>query len=160
MIEEIAYVEWSEDERRAIRRIAETHASPEDMFVRKLVNATMFRNRLYEHTSNECEEGRRHYIYVKPYSAADNGSCGQAIYDAAKRSCSVAMHMKAEFLLWDGTAFVPLRSFPLVPVSPLEFVRTLLDHYMVAGGRAYESLYTVYDMDRNAIIWMLKETRD
>jgi hypothetical protein len=42
------------------------------------------------------------------------------------------------------------------PASPLEFARLLLDHYIVSEERTYETIYTIYDIDRSKIVVFLK----
>lgn len=153
----VIYLEWSEPEQRVLRTVADTEAAQGDLFVRKLVNATLFRNGLYEHSANECEEGLRHHIYAKRYREDDDPLYGHAIRTALQECCTVSEFMEAEFLLWNGIRFHPCSLRRLAPAAPLEFAQLLLDHYIVTEGHTYETVYTVYDMDRSKIVIFLKE---
>ncbi|WP_028610273.1 hypothetical protein [Paenibacillus harenae] len=152
----LTYLEWSEQDRRVVRTVAEAQVSCHDVFVRKLVNATAYRNRLYEHTANECEDGTRHHVYVKPFKEDDDAVYGQAISAALHEYCTVSPRMEAEFLLWNGYRFNPCTLGQPSPESPLAFAQLLLDHYIVSQERAYETIYTIYDMDRSKIVVFLK----
>ncbi|MBD2867515.1 hypothetical protein [Paenibacillus arenilitoris] len=152
----LAYYEWSEPDQRVVRTIVETRVAHDDVFVRKLVNATAFRNGLYEHTANECEDGLRHSVYVKPFGECDDAVYGRAILAALHEYCSVSPYMEAEFLLWNGSRFNPCMLGQRPPAGPLEFARLLLDHYIVSEERSYETIYTIYDLDRSKIVVFLK----
>ncbi|WP_337103731.1 hypothetical protein [Paenibacillus sp. YIM B09110] len=152
----LSYVEWSEYEQRVLRTIAEATVSQGELFVRKLVNATAVRNGLYEHTANESEDGQQHLIYMKPYSEFDDSIYGTAIRTALYENCSVSPYLEAEFLLWNGYRFNPCVLAMRPPASPLDFAQLLLDHYIVSERSTYETVYTIYDMDRSKIVVFLK----
>lgn len=152
----LTYLEWSEHEQRAVKTITDAAVTRDDIFVRKLVNATVFRNALYEHTANECEDGMRHSIYAKPYSEHDDALYGQAIRNALHEYVAVSPYMEAEYLLWNGYRFNPCALALPAPSVPLEFAQLLLDHYIVSELRTYETIYTIYDMDRSKIVIFLK----
>ncbi|MDQ8736302.1 hypothetical protein [Paenibacillus sp. LHD-38] len=152
----LTYLEWSEQDQRVERTITEAAVTRDDIFVRKLVNATVFRNALFEHTANECEDGKRHHIYAKPYNEFDDTVYGQAIRNALHEYVTVSPYMEVEYLLWNGYRFNPCALPLLEPASPLEFAQLLLDHYIVSEQKTYETVYTVYDMDRSKIVVFLK----
>lgn len=156
MYSPLSYLEWSEHGQRVERTITETAVSRDELFVRKLVNATVVRNSLFEHTANESEDGQRHLIYAKPYHDQDDAVYGSAIRTALYENCSVSPHLEAEYLLWNGYRFKPcvLGQRPLA--NPLDFAQLLLDHYIVSEQQSYETVYTVYDMDRSKLIIFLK----
>ncbi|MGO4373436.1 hypothetical protein AB4Z21_22260, partial [Paenibacillus sp. MCAF20] len=111
---------------------------------------------LYEHTANESEDGQQHLIYMKPYSEFDDSIYGTAIRTALYENCSVSPYLEAEFLLWNGYRFNPcvLAMRPLA--GQLDFAQLLLDHYIVSERSTYETVYTIYDMDRSKIVVFLK----
>lgn len=152
----LTYMEWSEKDQRVERTIMEADVSRDDIFVRKLVNATVFRNGMFEHTANECEDGKRHHIYAKPYNEFDDTEYGQAIRTALHEYVTVSPFMEVEYLLWNGYRFNPCTLTQQPPSSPLEFAQLLLDHYIVNEQRTYETIYTIYDMDRSKIVIFLK----
>jgi hypothetical protein len=152
----LTYLEWSDQDQRVVRTIADATVSRDDIFVRKLVNATVYRNGLFEHTANECEDGARHHIYVKPYNEHDDTVYGQAIRTALHEHCTVSPYMEVEYLLWNGYRFNPCALGQQPPASPLEFAQLLLDHYIVSEERTYETIYTINDIDRSKIVVFLK----
>lgn len=152
----LTYLEWSDQDQRVVRTITDATVSSDDIFVRKLVNATVYRNGLFEHTANECEDGLRHHIYVKPYNECDDTVYGQAIRTALHEYCTVSPYMEAEYLLWNGYRFNPCVLGQQPPAGPLEFAQLLLDHYIVSEERTYETIYTIYDIDRSKIVVFLK----
>lgn len=152
----LIYLEWSEHEQRVQRTISEAAVTREDVFVRKLVNATMFQNGLYEHTANENEEGKQHHIYAKPYNENDDAVYGKAIRAALYEYVAVSPYMEVEYLLWNSYRFNPFTLTLPAPASPLEFAALLLDHYIVSEQQTYETIYTIYDMDRSKIVVFLK----
>lgn len=152
----LTYLEWSEEEQRVERSITEFDVTRDDIFVRKLVNATVFRNGVFEHTANECEDGKRHHIYAKRYNESDDIVYGQAIRAALHEYVTLSPYMEVEYLLWNGYRFNPCTLAQQAPASPLEFAQLLLDHYIVSDQRTYETIYTIYDMDRSKIVIFLK----
>lgn len=152
----LSYLEWSEYGQRVERSIADATVSQGELFVRKLVNATAVRNGLFEHTANECENGQNHLIYMKPYNDFDDALYGKAIRTALYENCSVTPYLEAEFLLWNGYRFNPCVLGLRQPSSPIEYAQLLLDHYIVTGQSTYETVYTIFDMDRNKIVIFLK----
>jgi hypothetical protein len=149
-------MEWSEADQRVVRTLTDAAVTRDDIFVRKLVNATVFHNSLFEHTANECEDSTRHLIYAKPFNDYDDPVYGQAIRTALHEYVSVSPLMEVEYLLWNGHRFNPCTLAQPSPASTLEFAQLLLDHYIVSEQRTYETIYTIYDMDRSKIVVFLK----
>lgn len=152
----LRYCEWSNAEERVVRDLLELPVGSDDLFMRKLVNATVLRNRLFEHSSHESEEGRLHTIYVKPFEGRELEKYGPQIEPPLSEHCDTAPAPEAEFLHWDGRRF--RRGEPAAaPEGPLEIARLLLDHYVVANGRTHETIYSVFDADRNKVVFYMKE---
>ncbi|GAK41385.1 hypothetical protein PUW24_05705 [Paenibacillus urinalis] len=151
----VIYEHWSESDKKVIEPLTQLHVSQEELFVRKLVNATIIRGELYEHTANESEDGHRHLIYAKKFNPEDY-SYGKALYEAAFDAYQVSSgSIACEYVLWKGRSF---QSFELnIPLSStMDIARLLLDHYLVHRDETYESVYTVFDTDRSKVVLYLK----
>lgn len=152
----ISYQEWSEDEGKVVRVLQEQSVTNEEIFIRKLVNATVIRNQLYEHTSHESEEGTRHIVYAKPFQESDVQVYGNSIKPPLFEYCSSTIRVEPEFLYWDGHTF-RRGSRLMLTREPLEIAQLLLDHYLVVQDTTYETVYSVLDTDRNKAVFYLKE---
>jgi hypothetical protein len=154
----IRYVEWFEERQAEGRIMHEQIVSAPELFIRKLVNATVLRNQLFEHTSHESEDGRRHLVYAKPYTeyalAAPYGS--QLLPAVLGGSITVSAELESELYGWNGRRFAPIQ-LPWEPRGMQELGLMLLDHYIVTGSVTHESLYTVLDSNRNKLLFFLKE---
>lgn len=152
----ITYLEWSESNQKVTRELQQTTVPNEEICIRKLVNATMMRNQLYEHTSNESEDALYHFIYAKPFTDLDLAIYGGAIKPALSENCAPSSQLVPEFLFWNGYKFEHGRVLSQ-STDLSELAQMLLDHYLVVRGRTYESLYSVFDTDRSKIVFYLKE---
>ncbi|WP_199614118.1 hypothetical protein [Paenibacillus alkalitolerans] len=151
----LCYQEWSEADRRVVRLVDQATVSREELFIRKLVNATLIRNQLYVHSSNESENFELHHIYVAPFDAR-NQPYGEAIREAAFEYCSVSARIEAEWKVYDGSYFVNTEL--IAPDDGLiDIARMLLDHYLIIEGHTYETIYSLLDNDRNKVVFYVRE---
>lgn len=155
----ISYQEWSEIDGRVVRELQERSVSNEEIFVRKLVNATMIRNQLYEHTSHESEDGTRHIVYAKLFDERDLQLYGNQIKPALLEYCSSTIRVEAELLYWNGAAFSRGTRLKLSN-EPLKIAQLLLDHYLVIQDTTYENVYSILDTDRNKVLFFLREVNN
>lgn len=154
-IRTLSYQEWSEAESKVVRTILEQTVSNEELFVRKLVNATVIRNQCFEHTSHESEDGQRQFIYMKPFQEMELKPYGSPIKHALFEYCDIATVLAAEWHYWERGQFN--RGEPLRPAyQTLELAQLLLDHYYVERGHTYEHVYSVLDLDRRKVNLFLK----
>ncbi|TFE28135.1 hypothetical protein [Cohnella luojiensis] len=155
----LAYLEWSESLGRVEQHLLDAYVSREELFLRKLVNATVIRNRMFEHSSNESESNRRHAVYVKPFREFDIATYGTAIWKHAFEFCDISDSLEAVFCIWHNGDFVaePM-TFGLL--EPMDIAQLLLDHYLIEMGKTYEVLYTVLDNERKKVLFFLKEVMD
>lgn len=130
--------------------------SRDELFVHKLVDATLMKNRLWAHLSNECEDGREHAVYVADYESQKPVEYGAAIADAALAMCRVSSTYGAEYMRWDGRAFQEFDPGTNVSYT-MELAEALLDHYLVRQGITYEIVYSVLDTDRRKVVIFVKE---
>ncbi|MCM3786136.1 hypothetical protein M3231_24560 [Neobacillus mesonae] len=151
----VIYEHWSEEDNKVIGSLTQLQVSQEELFVRKLVNATVIRGELYEHTANESEDGYCHLIYAKKFNPEDH-NFGKALLDATFDAYQVSPgSISCEYALWKGRSFKPLE-LNITPSSAIEVARLLLDHYIVHREDTYESIYTVLDTDRSRVVLYLK----
>lgn len=155
----LTYQEWSESLGRAERELLEVHVSREEMFLRKLVNATVIRNRMFEHTSNESENNREHVIYAKPFREYEVDTYGPGIWKHAFEFVDVSHTIEPVFCVWHNG------DFAVKPVlhgisQPMDIAQLLLDHYLIEYGRTYEVIYTLLDHERKKVLFFLKEVME
>jgi hypothetical protein len=149
------YHEWSETERRAVQIVHQGTVSREEMFIRKLVNGTMIRNQLFEHSSNESENFELHHIYLLPFDGRKQ-LYGDTIREAAFEYCSVSANIECEWKVYDGSKFRQADSIEPA-ANLLDIAQMLLDHYLIIEGHTYETIYSLFDSDRKKVIFYLSE---
>lgn len=153
----IAYLEWNERESRVERIVQEFQIQRAELFVRKLVNATVIHNAVYEHTSNETDDRSQSTVYVRPYSENEIPEHGEIIRSTIFEYCDISSEGEIEFYhLLDGSA---RRLWKSAISTPLEAAEVLLDHYRFVSGGSYELVYSVLDTDRNKVLVFLVEER-
>ncbi|QMV43426.1 hypothetical protein [Cohnella cholangitidis] len=153
------YREWSEALGRVEQGLLDIHVSPEELFMRKLVNATVIRNRMFEHTSNESENNREHTIYAKPFRDHEVDTFGPAIWKSAFEFVDVSRTFEPVFCVWHNGDFV-VKQMMYGIAQPMDIARLLLDHYLIEYGRTYEVLYTLLDHERKKVLFFLKEVME
>lgn len=136
--------------------LEQTSVTRDELFMRKLVDATLVKNKLWAHLSNECQDGREHAVYVTAYEQQMPDVYGAAIADAALAMCKMSSMYSAEYMLWNGSSFQELE-LTVSSTYTMELAEQLLDHYMVRGGKTYEFLYSVLDADRKKVLFYMKE---
>jgi hypothetical protein len=153
----VTYLEWSDIQGKVLQNIDRQIVGRDELFIRKLVNASVIHNVFYEHTSNESELSS-HAIYAIPFRGVEIAEYGPAIQSTLSEFCDVAIRIEPEFWLWDnlGNRFVR-GGVRLSPNGAAEIAELLLDHYIVTEERTYESIYTVLDTDRHKALFYLKE---
>jgi len=152
----ISYHEWSELEGKVTKDLEEQSVSNADIFVRKLVDATVLRNQLYEHTSYESENSHRHLIYAKPFNESDYEEFGPSIKPPLSEYCAPSYTLETEFLYWNAYQFERGNRIRFSN-DALEIAKLLLDHYIVDNEKTFETLYTVFDPMRSRVMFYMKE---
>jgi hypothetical protein len=152
----LMYRSWSEDKQAETGVLEQASVTRDELFMRKLVDATLMKNKLWAHLSNECQDRRDHAIYVTAYDQQMPEGHGVAIADATLGMCKMSSMYSPEYMLWNGRSFEELQ---LAESSGymMELAEQLLDHYMVRGGKTYEFLYSVLDTDRKKVLFFMKE---
>ncbi|GAS84345.1 unknown protein [Paenibacillus amylolyticus] len=136
--------------------LEQTSVTRDELFMRKLVDATLVKNKLWAHLSNECQDGREHAVYVTAYEQQMPDEYGAAIAEAALAMCKMSSMYSAEYMLWNGRSFQELELIASSTYT-MELAEQLLDHYMVRDGKTYEFLYSVLDADRKKVLFYMKE---
>ncbi|MET1172165.1 hypothetical protein [Paenibacillus amylolyticus] len=152
----MTYRSWSDDRQAETGVLEQASVTRDELFMRKLVDATLVKNKLWAHLSNECQDGREHAVYVTAYDKQMPEQYGAAIADAALAMCKMSSMYSAEYMLWNGSSFQELE-LTVSSTYTMELAEQLLDHYMVRGGKTYEFLYSVLDADRKKVLFYMKE---
>ncbi|PRA03673.1 MULTISPECIES: hypothetical protein [unclassified Paenibacillus] len=152
----MTYRNWSDDRQAETGVLEQTSVTRDELFMRKLVDATLVKNKLWAHLSNECQDGREHAVYVTAYEQQMPDEYGAAIADAALAMCKMSSMYSAEYMLWNGSSFQELE-LTASSTYTMELAEQLLDHYMVRSGKTYEFLYSVLDADRKKVLFYMKE---
>ncbi|CAM2790121.1 hypothetical protein PATA110615_01315 [Paenibacillus taichungensis] len=152
----MTYRNWSDDRQVETGVLEQVSVTRDELFMRKLVDATLMKNKLWAHLSNECEDRREHAVYVTEYDNQKPAEYGTAIADAALAMCKMSSMYSAEYMLWNGSAFQELDLAESSSYT-MELAEQLLDHYMVRGGTTYEFVYSVLDVDRKKVLFLMKE---
>ncbi|MBD8497806.1 hypothetical protein [Paenibacillus arenosi] len=153
---QLHYIEWDSDLMQEKRIISNWNVTRDYMFVCKLTDAVLIRNRLWEHISHETNQLQQAAIYIIPFlgkNVKDYISGVQsAIFDG---QCQVAEQFTVEWHLWKEQCFQLLSSYQ--PQGPLDAASLLLDHYAFVDQREVEMLLTVLDTDRNTLLLFAKQ---
>ncbi|MBP3964141.1 hypothetical protein [Paenibacillus lignilyticus] len=152
----ICYQEWDESTQRVVRTLKQYSLDTDELFVRKLVNATVIQNRLLHHSSHESEDTGVHHIYAASFQAGDLDGYGAEVKPALLERCDRSVFLETEFLYWNGRNF-DLGEQLVRTTGSQDIARLLLDHYLVKQNRTFESLYSVLDDDRNKVVLYMKE---
>ncbi|WP_260985273.1 hypothetical protein [Paenibacillus xylanexedens] len=152
----LTYRSWSDEKQAETGVLEQASVTRDELFMRKLVDATLVKNKLWAHLSNECQDQQEHAVYVTAYDTQMPEGYGGAIADAALAMCKMSSMYSPEYMLWNGHSFEEL-TLTESSVYTMEIAEQLLDHYMVRSGKTYEFLYSVLDADRRKVLFFMKE---
>ncbi|ANE46320.1 hypothetical protein SY83_08555 [Paenibacillus swuensis] len=151
----LTYCEWDE----ALSRVAgiwlKLPVTREQLCIRKLVNATVLRNKAGEHTSHETDGAGESMIYVKPWTPASLPVYGEAVREALYEYSDIAEYGEVEYYRYRGERFE--RFLQQGMGEPYETVTILVDHYRNVQQTDYEIVYTILDTDRNKLLLFMTE---
>lgn len=117
--------------------IREVECPLDELHVRKLVDATLFAGKVYEHTSNAWENGEVVYL--------------ESTYDIALPKHPMKVYgYTIEYYEKDQNNLRLLQSQSYDDFASI--VTRLLDHYTVVSGKDYELVYSILDEDRGVIM--------
>lgn len=145
----LVYLEWNEDHQMSTEPLAKVLVDQGILFLRKLVNATVIQNRIWEHSSHESDEDQS-TIYVKPYDKGDEME--KTVFSRHE----MASQYEAEY--WEenhsGYHFLQNRRF----TQALGAAQVLLDHYLHLNDVHYEIQYAILDPARKKVLLFLQRT--
>ncbi|RKD23846.1 hypothetical protein BEP19_05295 [Ammoniphilus oxalaticus] len=150
----LIYQHWDEQNSEPIETINRMLVSREVLFIRKLVDATVLRNKIWEHTSNETE-GDYSCIYIKPFEIKETPT-GEQIEQVVFARHDLAGRYEAEYWV------VLENEYHLLTVATFEqtwhAAQVLLDHYLRIAEKHYEVNYAILDPNRKKILLFIQET--
>lgn len=151
----LKYVIWPEEQREKSKLIDESSVSQDELFIRKLVDATLLSDQLYIHLSHESDDQAGELIYITPFNSEDLETYGNAVESTINTNSVVSS--RVEYLLWNGASFqAPQQLFPL-PTFKRDIAAYLLNHYLVFSNITYEVLFSIYDKAKDRVLLFLKE---
>ncbi|WP_202894971.1 hypothetical protein [Paenibacillus sp. 23TSA30-6] len=131
--------------------------SGDELFLRKLVDATRLDGRLWAHISNESEDHTEHSVYVTEFTGEGAKPYGASITDLVLAGeGGYASSFSAFYWEWHEPAFRRMEQRE-GSVFTLELAQRLLDHYTVLGGKTYEFIYSVLDAQLKKVHLFVKE---
>jgi hypothetical protein len=146
----LIYTEWDDQRNEASPSpILQVIVSQGVLFLRKLVNASVINNRMWEHTSHETDEDGQAYIYVKPWNKAEH-SYGEQVEKCIYHRYDISTAYEIEFYRLVQGQYEILSN--VSGNSTLEVAQVLLDHYRAINGIFYELSYAVLDHNRRKVI--------
>ncbi|TVX92726.1 hypothetical protein [Paenibacillus agilis] len=152
---QLHYIEWDSVLMQEKGIVSNWNVTRDYMFVCKLTDAVLIRNRLWEHVSHETNHLQQAAIYVIPFLGINVkdyiSEIQTTIFDG---QCQVAEQFTVEWHLWKEQRFHLLTSYQ--PQGPLDAASLLLDHYAFVDEREVEMLLTVLDTDRNTLLLFAK----
>ncbi|MCG7406247.1 hypothetical protein MH117_02380 [Paenibacillus sp. ACRRX] len=149
----LRYVEWDEEAQLERGELSNWSVSRDYLFICKLADATVLRNRLWEHTSHETDQYGQAIIYVRAYK----GQLAPDVANAVKHTifhtkCDVADPFEMVWYVYDRVQNTFQHAGTERPSEPLQAALVMLDHYMYWQNMEVESLMTVLDADRNKLL--------
>lgn len=148
---------WPEETRGKSQPVEQSSISQDELFVRKLVDATLLSDQLYVHLSHESDDQAGEFIYITPFHSEELETFGGAIQSAVDINANSITSSRIEYLLWNEDSFgPPQRLFP-VPTFKRDIATYLLNHYLVFSDVTYEVLFSIYDPKRDCVLLFLKE---
>ncbi|HJV45515.1 MAG TPA: hypothetical protein VJ824_07290 [Bacillota bacterium] len=146
------YLQW--DEMKGVMgQINEDFVDIDDLFLRKLVNATMIHNQIWEHSSHETNEDLEGIIYVKPWAPGkvEHGKeMEKIVFSQFERSNPIGV----EFFALDGQHYSKISSVNYD--QSLYAAQILLDHYRYIQGKYYTLNYAIWDSSRSKLLIFLE----
>ncbi|MDO7906666.1 hypothetical protein Q5741_09555 [Paenibacillus sp. JX-17] len=153
----VTYREWSETKQKEVRTLEQVSVPQSELFLRKLVDATLIHSRLWGHISNERTEEGTHSIYAAEFADQVEEPYRSAITKAVFALNRTSSLYSGEYWIWDGQQFMEQEGQAASSLMVLEWAQRLLDHYVVEQETTYEVLYSVLDEERKKLLFFLKE---
>lgn len=150
----LLYAEWNDSTGQPSEPLAKVLVSQGILFLRKLVNATVIHNYIWEHTSHE-RDGEQAFIFVKPLDPVDQ-PLGSEMKEAVFSRHDVSGQYEVEYWELDHLRcqWLDKQTFE----RSLEAAQILLDHYLHHHGVHFEVTYTILDPARKKVLVFLQRT--
>ncbi|MGC5328378.1 hypothetical protein [Brevibacillus sp. SYSU BS000544] len=117
--------------------LREVECPLDELHVRKLVDATLFSGKVYEHTSNAWENGE--VVYLEAGNGVQLPKHPMKVY-----GYTIEYHENVQ----GNLRLIQSQSHE----NFSSIVTRLLDHYTVVAGKDYELKYSILDEDRGVVM--------
>ena len=121
----------------------------EELFLRKLVDATMVRNCLWEHEHHENLEFKQAAVHVQAWTVESLDEYGRAVEQALFQKYDVSKYYEIQWWVWRHSSFQMWRTEPVE--HALRAASLMLDHAHVLDSLEYHVCYAVLDLDRRKL---------
>ena len=134
------------------------HVPFDELFLRKLVDATMVRNQVWAHERHENNDFSQAAIYVARWTADEVDEYGAMIERALFEMYDVSPYYEIQWFVMNETTCRRWRHEP--GGNALRCASIMLDHVHVFDGRHYDVQYAVLDLDRRKLLVFVTEKID
>ncbi len=129
------------------------HVPFDELFLRKLVDATMVRNQLWVHEHHENQDFQQAAIYVQPWTTDEVDEYGPAIEQTLFEKVDVSPYYEIQWYVWNDRAFRRWRVE--AGEYALHCASIMLDHVHLFENRRHDVQYAVLDLDRRKLLVFL-----
>ncbi|WP_028544091.1 hypothetical protein [Paenibacillus taiwanensis] len=156
----LRYIEWDEEAQLERGELSNWSVSRNYLFICKLADATVLRNRLWEHTSHETDQYGQATIYVREFRGQlPNDRTNAVKHTIFQTACDVADPFEMVWYVYDRDQNTFQDAGTERPSDPLQAAFVLLDHYTYWRGMEVEMLMTVLDADRNKLLLFVEQLK-
>jgi hypothetical protein len=124
-----------------------------ELFLRKLVDATVVRNQVWEHDQHENRDRMQAIVRVQPWTIAAVDDYGAGIERALYAQYDVSPYYEIQWMEWQSDRFTVLRKEQTE--DALHAAAVMLDHAHDLQGVYYDVQYAVLDLDRRKLLVFL-----
>jgi hypothetical protein len=137
------------------RVVHSEHITADELCLRKLVDATMLRNQLWEHTRHERNGERQAAIHLQDWHVNNAGSNFASIEQMLFESFAISKAYTIQYYVWTSSKYEQKQ---IDDVSdPLRAAIILLDHALAEADDYFEIEYSVLDLHRKTVFIFLRK---
>jgi hypothetical protein len=151
---QLAYIEEGADV------FYEENIHVEELFIRQLADATLIKNRLWEHTFNAASSKSHLAIHAVAWSEDPMEPYSAQISKTVFAHCAVGEVFQLKWYGWNEVQFDLWHQELVPPAKILHASSVLLNHGYVIEDRMTTILYAVMDLDCRAMLLFVKKDDD